>query len=60
LHRWHASAFVWRIVARRLRFSYRFLLWPYDFGELEATLNKIVAGDTDWRFVDELKRELEA
>jgi hypothetical protein len=52
--------FVWRMLARRLRFSYPFLLWLHDFGELEATPNKIVAGDSDWRFLDELKREPEA
>jgi NitT/TauT family transport system substrate-binding protein len=40
-----------------LRFS---ALWLHDFGELNSTPNKIIADGTNWRFLDELKRELKA
>ena len=38
-----------------LRFS---ALWLHEFGELQSTPNEILARGTDWRFLDELKREL--
>jgi hypothetical protein len=31
-----------------------------DFGELEATPNRIIADGADWRVLNELKRELKA
>jgi len=37
-----------------------YALWLHEFGELDATPNKLIAGGTDWRFLDELKRELKA
>jgi NitT/TauT family transport system substrate-binding protein len=40
-----------------LRFS---ALWLHDFGELNSTPNKLIADGTNWRFLDELKRELKA
>ncbi len=38
-----------------LRFS---ALWLHEFGELNSTPKKIIAEGSDWRFLDELKREL--
>jgi NitT/TauT family transport system substrate-binding protein len=35
-----------------------YALWLHEFGELKATPNKIIAEGTDWRFLNELKREL--
>jgi NitT/TauT family transport system substrate-binding protein len=37
-----------------------YALWLHEFGELEATPKKIIAEGTDWRFLNELKRELKA
>jgi NitT/TauT family transport system substrate-binding protein len=37
-----------------------YALWLHEFGELESTPNKIIAQGTDWRFLNELKRELKA
>jgi NitT/TauT family transport system substrate-binding protein len=37
-----------------------YALWLHEFGELESTPNKIIAEGTDWRFLNELKRELKA
>jgi NitT/TauT family transport system substrate-binding protein len=31
-----------------------------DAGLIKSTPNKIIADHTDWRFLDELKRELKA
>jgi NitT/TauT family transport system substrate-binding protein len=35
-------------------------LWLHEFGEVNATPNEIIAEGTDWRFLNELKRELKA
>ena len=35
-----------------------YALWLHDLGQLDATPNKILAEGTDWRFLNELKREL--
>jgi NitT/TauT family transport system substrate-binding protein len=35
-------------------------LWMHEFGELNSTPNKLIAEGTDWRFLNELKRELKA
>jgi NitT/TauT family transport system substrate-binding protein len=35
-------------------------LWLHEFGEIDSTPNKIIAEGTDWRFLNELKRELKA
>ena len=32
----------------------------YDAGLIKSDPNKIIADHTDWRFLDELKRELKA
>ena len=37
-----------------------YALWLHEFGEIEATPNKIIAEGADWRFLNELKRELKA
>jgi NitT/TauT family transport system substrate-binding protein len=37
-----------------------YALWMHEFGQLDATPNQIIAAGTDWRFLDELKRELKA
>jgi NitT/TauT family transport system substrate-binding protein len=37
-----------------------YALWMHEFGQLNATPNKIIAEGTDWRFLAELKRELKA
>jgi NitT/TauT family transport system substrate-binding protein len=37
-----------------------FALWLHEFGELESTPNEIIAQGADWRFLNELKRELKA
>jgi NitT/TauT family transport system substrate-binding protein len=37
-----------------------YALWMHEFGELNATPNKIIAEGTDWRFLNQLKRELKA
>ena len=37
-----------------------YALWMHEFGQLNATPNKIIAEGTDWRFLNELKRELKA
>jgi serine/threonine protein kinase len=46
---------------RRPEDSLRFpALWLHEFGEIDATPNQIIAEGTDWRFLNELKRELKA
>ena len=35
-------------------------LWMHQFGLLKSTPNKLLAEGTDWRFLNELKRELKA
>jgi NitT/TauT family transport system substrate-binding protein len=35
-------------------------LWLHEFGEIDATPNQLIAEGTDWRFLNELKRELKA
>ena len=37
-----------------------YALWMHEFGQLDATPNKILAEGTDWRFLNEIKRELKA
>ena len=37
-----------------------YALWLHEFGEIEATPNALIAEGTDWRFLNELKRELKA
>jgi NitT/TauT family transport system substrate-binding protein len=37
-----------------------YALWMHEFGDLNSTPNKLIAEGTDWRFLDELKRELKA
>jgi NitT/TauT family transport system substrate-binding protein len=48
---------VWRVLDPEdsLRF---YGLWLHEFGELNSTPNQLIAEGTDWRFLDELKREL--
>jgi NitT/TauT family transport system substrate-binding protein len=50
---------VWRELDSEdsLRF---YALWLHEFGEINATPNEIIAEGADWRFLDELKRELKA
>jgi NitT/TauT family transport system substrate-binding protein len=35
-------------------------LWLHEFGMIDSTPNQIIAEGTDWRFLNELKRELKA
>jgi NitT/TauT family transport system substrate-binding protein len=37
-----------------------YALWMHEFGQLGATPNKIIVEGADWRFLNELKRELKA
>jgi NitT/TauT family transport system substrate-binding protein len=37
-----------------------YALWLHEFGQLKSTPNKIIAEAADWRFLNELKRELKA
>jgi NitT/TauT family transport system substrate-binding protein len=37
-----------------------YALWLHEFGEIDATPNQIIAAGTDWRFLNQLKRELKA
>jgi NitT/TauT family transport system substrate-binding protein len=37
-----------------------YALWMHEFGQLNATPNRLIAEGTDWRFLNELKRELKA
>jgi NitT/TauT family transport system substrate-binding protein len=37
-----------------------YALWMHEFGQLNATPNKIIADGVDWRFLNERKRELKA
>jgi NitT/TauT family transport system substrate-binding protein len=37
-----------------------YALWMHEFGQLDATPNRIIAEGADWRFLNELKRELKA
>jgi NitT/TauT family transport system substrate-binding protein len=32
----------------------------HEFGEINSTPNKIIAEGADWRFLNEIKRELKA
>jgi NitT/TauT family transport system substrate-binding protein len=50
---------VWRELDAEdsLRFS---ALWLHEFGMIDSTPNRIIAEGTDWRFLNELKRELKA
>ena len=33
-------------------------LWLYDFGELSSRPNKLIARGSDWRILEQIKREL--
>jgi NitT/TauT family transport system substrate-binding protein len=35
-------------------------LWMHEFGALNSTPNKIIAEGVDWRFLNEIKRDLKA
>jgi NitT/TauT family transport system substrate-binding protein len=35
-------------------------LWLHEFGMIKSTPNQLIAEGTDWRFLNELKRELKA
>jgi NitT/TauT family transport system substrate-binding protein len=50
---------VWRVLdpVDSLRF---YALWLHEFGEIDATPNALIAEGTDWRFLNELRRELKA
>jgi NitT/TauT family transport system substrate-binding protein len=37
-----------------------YALWMHEFGQLDATPNRLIAEGSDWRFLNELKRELKA
>jgi NitT/TauT family transport system substrate-binding protein len=37
-----------------------YALWLHEFGMIDATPNQIIAEGADWRFLNELKRELKA
>jgi NitT/TauT family transport system substrate-binding protein len=37
-----------------------YALWLHEFGMIDSTPNQIIANGTDWRFLNELKRELKA
>jgi NitT/TauT family transport system substrate-binding protein len=37
-----------------------YALWMHEFGDLDSTPNQLIAAGTDWRFLNELKRELKA
>jgi NitT/TauT family transport system substrate-binding protein len=37
-----------------------YALWLHEFGKIDATPNQLLAAGTDWRFLNELKRELKA
>jgi NitT/TauT family transport system substrate-binding protein len=37
-----------------------YALWMHEFGQLDATPNAIIAEGADWRFLNDLKRELKA
>jgi NitT/TauT family transport system substrate-binding protein len=37
-----------------------YALWMHEFGQLKSTPNKIITQAADWRFLNELKRELKA
>jgi NitT/TauT family transport system substrate-binding protein len=37
-----------------------FALWLHEFGMIKSTPNNVLAHGTDWRFINELKRELKA
>ena len=37
-----------------------YALWLHEFGELNSTPNQIIADGSDWRFLNEIKRELKA
>jgi NitT/TauT family transport system substrate-binding protein len=35
-----------------------YALWLYEFGELSSSPNKLIAKGSDWRFLEQVKREL--
>ena len=37
-----------------------YALWMHEFGQIKATPNQLIAAGTDWRFLNEIKRELKA
>jgi NitT/TauT family transport system substrate-binding protein len=37
-----------------------YALWLHEFGMIDSTPNRLIAEGTDWRFLNELKRELKA
>jgi NitT/TauT family transport system substrate-binding protein len=37
-----------------------YALWLHEFGMISSTPNKIIAAGADWRFLNEIKRELKA
>jgi NitT/TauT family transport system substrate-binding protein len=37
-----------------------YALWMHEFGQLKSTPNQLIAAGTDWRFLNEIKRELKA
>jgi NitT/TauT family transport system substrate-binding protein len=37
-----------------------YALWLHEFGMIQSTPNQLIAEGTDWRFLNELKRELKA
>jgi NitT/TauT family transport system substrate-binding protein len=37
-----------------------YAVWLHEFRMIDSTPNKIIAEGTDWRFLNELKRELKA
>jgi NitT/TauT family transport system substrate-binding protein len=37
-----------------------YALWLHEFGQLNSTPNKVIAAGADWRFLNEIKRELKA
>jgi NitT/TauT family transport system substrate-binding protein len=37
-----------------------YALWMHEFGQLKSTPNQLIAAAADWRFLNELRRELKA
>jgi NitT/TauT family transport system substrate-binding protein len=37
-----------------------YALWLHELGMIKSTPNQLIADGTDWRFLNELKRELKA
>ena len=44
---------------RRSRFRF-YARWLQEFGQLKSAPNAVIADGADWRFLNELKRELKA